>query len=320
MARATDEQVQRWQTEGWVLIPELVPAAEIDAALDDLWLLFPHPEEYHAGGGDRRRAEFDASTDERHLFRADYPDAHLQGPRFRPEQFLGRRTFPFPGSNRLNRLAVHSALVDFAERALMSTDLRLYQMALWAKYTGVADYEQPMHQDQNHSFMPFRAEPGWWHLEGFLYLSDVDEGVAPTRLVDVSRSGGRNVVAPQPPPHQAPELYGVEQSAAGPRGSFLAYRPDVFHRGVNLTRPGGSRFLYSLSFKLGQQDWIAYDNAQPASTVGRFVRFVESCSPRELHLFGVPLPGHPFWNQAMLDAMAERYPKLDLTPWREALG
>ena len=89
---------------------------------------------------------------------------------------------------------------------------------------------------------------------------------------------------------------------------------------MNLTRPGGARFLYSLSFKLGQQDWIGYDSAQPSSTVNRSIRFVESCTPRELNLFGVPLPGHPFWNEAMLAAMADRYPRLDLTPWRDALG
>jgi hypothetical protein len=326
VSRATNQQVKQWQEDGWVLIEELVPRAEIDAALDDLWLLFPRPEEFHAGAGDERREAFVGGSDQRNLFRstpAELLDTEVAPnagtPQFRPEQFLGRKQFPFPGSGALNHLAVHDNLVDFAKRALQSTDLRLYQMAIWAKYTGVANYEQPMHQDHNHSIVPPRAEPGWWHLEGFLYLSDVDHDVAPTRVVGLGHSRGRLSLVPLAPA-EAPELYGVELPAAGPRGSYLAYRSDVFHRGVDLTRPGGSRFLYGLSYKLGGQDWIGYENAQPSSTVGRFIHFAEDCTPEQLALFGVPLPGHPFWNGATLAAMADRYPGLDLDPWREGLG
>lgn len=172
MARATAAHVRQWRERGWVLIPGLVPTAAIDAALEDLWRLYPRPEEYAAGAGGTRRRAFDAGADERALFRSEGvgdavgADGAAAGPAFRPEQFLGRRQFPFPGSGALNRLAVHDALLDFAERALGSTDLRLYQLGVWGKYTGVADYEQPMHQDHNHAVVPPRAEPGWWHVEG----------------------------------------------------------------------------------------------------------------------------------------------------------
>lgn len=151
---------------------------------------------------------------------------------------------------------------------------------------------------------------------GFLYLTDVEaDDLAPTRVVGVDVSGGRLSVHPVSP-DEAPELYAAEVAAAGPRGSFLAYRSDVFHRAVDLTRPGGARFLYNLSFKHAGHDWIGYENVQPSSTVGRFVRFVEGCTPRQLALLGVPRPGHPYWTAAQLDAMAVRYPRLDLGPWR----
>lgn len=308
---------ETWRQRGWVLIPDLIDPAEIDAALEDLWLVVPQPEEFHRGGGGSRRSAFLGGADDRNLFRAGASTA--PGPAFRAEQFLGRSLFPFPGRGALNRLTVHPNLIDFAEAALGSDELRLYQMGVWAKYAGAADYEQPMHQDHNHSVVPPRAEPGWWHLEGFLYLSDVEEGVGPTRLVSVQDSGGRLEVLPQGP-DAAPELYAAEVAAPGRRGSFLAYRPDVFHRAVDLTTEGGARFLYGVAFKLAGQDWIGYENVQPRSVAGRFVRFVEGCTPRELALFGVPLPGHPYWNEAMLEAMAARYPRLDLTPWRHALA
>lgn len=37
---------------------------------------------------------------------------------------------------------------------------------------------------------------------------------------------------------------------------------------------------------------------------------------RQLMLFGFPPPGHPFWTDETLAAMALRYPGLDLTPLR----
>ena len=97
--------------------------------------------------------------------------------------------FAFPGTGALSRLCVHPAIVDFAERALQTTDLRVYQAQVAAKYTGLTNYEQPMHTDRNHSWLPPRPEPPWWHVEGFLYLSDVDDGTAPTHLVSVPRRG-----------------------------------------------------------------------------------------------------------------------------------
>jgi hypothetical protein len=33
-------------------------------------------------------------------------------------------------------------------------------------------------------------------------------------------------------------------------------------------------------------------------------------------LFGFPPPGHPYWTPKTLTGMQQRYPGLDLTPWR----
>lgn len=311
-----EQAVRRWREHGWVLLPGLIPTDEIDAALEDVWTFHPRPEEYHGSDPSPLRDAYLGDRGQR--IRIHRPDDGT-GPAFRNDQFLGRKVFPFPGSGALNRLPLHPRLLDFAERALGRTDLRLYQMSIWTKYTGVTDYEQPMHQDQNHSILPFRAEPPWWHLEGFLYLTDVDEDLAPTRAVDVGVSRGRQRIGTIGP-DEAPELYAGEVSAAGPRGSYLAYRPDVYHRGVDLTRPGGARVLYNVSYKAAGHDWIGFETYQPQATGAPFARLVAECTPRQLAVLGVPEPGHPFWNDAMLDAMAERYPGLDLAPWREALS
>ena len=311
--RAGDDEVARWREHGWVLLEGLVPVDEIDTATDDLHRLFPTSEEYHADpeGETERRLGRPAPVDE-----FPWPPA---GPGFRHDQHRWMGQFPFPGTGALNRLVVQPSIVDFAARALDSTDLRLYQAQVSAKYTGITNYEQPMHTDRNHSWLPAVGEAPWWHVEGFLYLSDVAMSTAPTHLVSVRDSAGRPTTVPLVMPDRDPELYGAEQAAPGVRGSFLAYRSDVFHRGVNLTEPGGARFLLNASYKVAGQDWVGYHTMQSRSTSPHWVAFVEASTPGELALFGFPPPGHPIWSEGLLDATQRLYPRLEMAPWRSMI-
>jgi hypothetical protein len=313
---APEDAIATWRDNGWVLVPGLVPTDEIDAATPDLREQFPTAEQYHADP---------AGELERWLGRPPppRPDAWVwppDGPGFRPEQHRWLGQFPFPGSGTLNRLVVHPAIVDFMERALETTDLRIYQARVNAKYAGSTNYEQPMHTDRNHSFLPPLTEPPWQHVEAFLYLSDVGDGTAPTHLVSVRDSVGRSPTEPLIMPDRDAELYAAERAAAGVRGSLLAYRTDVFHRGVDLTDPAGARFLLNVSFKSAGHDWIGYDSIQSRANSLEWDAFAEASTWRELALFGFPPPGHAIWDVALLDATARRYPKLDLEPWRAALA
>jgi hypothetical protein len=312
--RATDEEVDTWRTEGWVLLDSLIGTDEIDAVLDDLHETFPTNDAYHADpeGETARRKGHPAKKPEIFV----WPD---DGPGFRPDQQFWSDVFPFRGKGALNRICVHPSVVDFAERVLDSDDIRLYQIHATAKYEGVTNYEQPMHADRNHSWLPAIGSPPWWNLEGFLYLSDVTEAENPTRMVSIRDSKGISPATPVLMPNVAPDLYAAERPAVGVRGSYLAYRSDVFHRGAAFGAPGTARFLLALAFKRAGQEWIAYDQAQSRSTGLEWTRFAQRCSPRELALFGFPPPGHPVWTDALLDETQVRYPKMDLGPWREAL-
>jgi len=307
--RASDADVETWQQHGWVLVDGLVPVEHIEAAARDLTELFPAPEDYHA--------DPDGVT-ERWLGRPapdrgwKWPD---DGPGFRPEQHRWVRRFPFGGSGALDRLCVHPAIVDFAERALGTADIRIYQAGASAKYTGLTNYEQPMHTDRNHSWLPPSSRAPWWLLETFVYLSDVDGSSAPTHLVRLTDSAGRSPMVPLLMPQSDPDLYAAERPAAGVRGSLLGYRNDVFHRAVDLTGPQGARFLLNVSFKVAGHEWIGYDGFQSRANDPSWDAFVAASTPRELELFGFPPPGHPVWDEAMLNATAERYPGLDLHPW-----
>jgi hypothetical protein len=151
-------------------------------------------------------------------------------------------------------------------------------------------------------------EPGFWHLETFLYLSDVDEDCAPPRLVPKSRSAV-----------DYEDLYQHEVVATGGRGSLLAYRSDVWHRGTDFLRSDASRFVLVAGFRPAQADWFGYDAFARLGNDRTFRSFASGKSVEELALFGIPRPGHEYWNGATVDAMATQYPGLDVSPWRAAL-
>ncbi|HWE66385.1 MAG TPA: phytanoyl-CoA dioxygenase family protein [Acidimicrobiales bacterium] len=281
----------RWQSEGWALVDGLVPEAEIDAVAGDLERLFA------------------ADTFADYNRAARFGDGSPEGRQFRSTQFQGMRGFPQAGCSTLNDLFVQPRLIEFARLALGDDDLRIYQAALWGKWAGEVNYEQPLHQDGNHSLLPPRMEPGFWHLESFLYLSDVDEGCAPPRVVPRSRSD----VAYD-------HLYEHEVVATARRGSLLAYRSDVWHRGTDFARSDASRFVLVVAFRPARADWFGYDAFPRLGSDVTFRSFAAGKSPEELALFGVPRPGHAYWNEATVDAMAAKYPGLDLSPWRAALG
>jgi hypothetical protein len=312
---ATDNEVATWQRQGWVLLDGLVGTDDIDAAYDDMYRVFPPAEEYHADpeGVTERWFGHPAAPKEAYVW-------PKKGPGFRPQQHRWGGLFPFSGNGALNRLFVHPSVVDFVERALGTNDLRLYQAQVNAKYAGVTNYEQPMHTDRNHSWLPPRSQPPWWFIEAFLYLSDVDDGTAPTHLVPLEHANGHDANEPLILPDWDEKIYASELAAPGVRGSFLAYRTDVWHRAVDLTRPGSHRYILNASYKVAGQDWIGYHSIQSRANSTEWTEFVEASTPRELELFGFPPPGHPVWDAEFLEATARRYPNLDLTPWRATVN
>jgi hypothetical protein len=311
---ATDDEITTWQQHGWVLLEGLVSSEEVDGSLDDLHQIFPTAAAYHADpvGVTRRWLGPRQEHGEESIWPAD-------GPGFRNEQHRWHVEFPFVGSGALNRLCVHPSVVDFAERALGGRHIRLYQSHVTAAYAGLTNYEQPMHMDRNHSWLPPGSTAPWWNLEGFLYLSDVTDEDNPTRVVSVDDSAHVPAITPIVMPETDARLYRSEKRATGVRGSYLAYRSDVFHRGAPFGAAGRARFLLALAFRRAEVEWIGYNQAQSRSTDPEWTRFAQQATPRQLELFGFPPPGHPVWTHEVLAATALLYPRLDLDPWRAAL-
>jgi hypothetical protein len=316
-ARHTAEQTRHFNRHGWVLIERLLMPGEIDAAHPGLFELYPTPEQFHAGAPDPRS---DA-------FRADAAAPANQGddPRFRPLQFAGLKEFPF-AEQALNLLALHPAIIALAEDLLGTPDVRLYQAETFAKYTGVTQYDQPFHADYtNHVMLPPRADGRYRQAQMFLYLSDVTAAHGPTRVVSRELTADVPLMKLSFPrarvsPERMAEWEAAAVSAVGPRGSLLVYAADTVHRGTEMTLAGGGRFFFNLAYRAAGADWVGANPWPRKGIVSDLTPLVEACSPRQLEALGFPPPGHDYWDDTTLQGCADRYPKLDLTPWREALA
>ena len=313
-ARHTAAHAEHFERHGWVLIERLLTAAEIDAAHPGLFDLYPTPEQFHAGGDPRAE-----------VFRRGAAEPANQGTegRFRPQQFVGLKEFPF-ADQTLNLLPLHPAIIAVAEALLHTRDVRLYQAETFAKYTGVTQYDQPFHADYtNHTMLPPRSDGRYRQVQMFLYLSDVTLPHGATRIVSKTLTADVPVMKLSFPRVRVDaERYAQWEAAAvsavGPRGSLLCYGADVVHRGVEMTQPNGGRFFFNLAYRGAGADWVGA-NPWPRKGMVDWTPLVERASVRQLEALGFPPPGHDYWDAQTLRGCADRYPKLDLTPWREAL-
>lgn len=283
-----------WENDGWCVLERFLPTEVLAAAQEGLEREFPSAGDFADEREPQRNAPFRT-------------DSHAVMPRF-----------PFEHA-AFNDLVLHDRLIDLAEEFLGLTDLRLYQAALSAKYSGGAESdEQLLHADYgNHTLVVPRAEVGYQHLELFVYLSDVTADAA-TRMVSRRLTDHIPVERTYLSLNDYADLYDAEIPAVGPAGSVLAYRPDVYHRGIRMTAPRSARFMLHVSFKPAGTDWLG-SQAWPGAAEGMaWHRFANRASVRQLSALGFPPPGHPYWNEMTLAGVAARYPGLDMTPWRRA--
>jgi len=285
----------QWEEDGWCVVRDLLSPETIAAAQAVLPGLVPTAEEFADNENSARNEPFRI-------------DSHRVMPRF-----------PFE-DGALNDIVVHDRIIDLAEQLLGISDLRLYQAMLSAKYgEGALSDEQLLHVDfGNHTLVVPRHEPGYQQLEMFVYLSDVTAETAATRVVSRRLTSDIPVERTYLSQTAYADLYAAEVPAVGPAGSILAYRPDVYHRGVRMTAPGSARFMVHVSYKPAATDWLGSHGLPSAGEDMSWYRFVSGASERQLTVLGFPPPGNPYWTAETLAGVAARYPMLDLSPWQGA--
>ena len=309
--RFTNEHIETWRKEGAVVIHEFFKDKEIEKVTDDFEIIFPG-----------RKAEVEAVNKKKKGEVGNKLPLQLSGKemgRNTIDQFKNFENIPFNCSSALNLISVHPSLIEFARSALKANEVRIYQAQAWAKFTGEADYDQAFHCDfGNHTLTVPSRDECLNSITFIFYFTDVTEAHGPTHYVNRSDSntfeGMRRFLKHREDLQHQKELRKFERSAAGLAGTLLAYGIDVFHRGTNLTEPGGYRYAMTSCFKKAGNDAIGY-TSWPWHFAKPWHKIFEHATPDQLNCFGVPLPGDPFWTEETLSLAQLRYPKWDMTEY-----
>jgi hypothetical protein len=285
-----DDALDEVRSRGFTVVEGFLAPEELRAAQDALWLHFPRPEEYFA-------------DPTRHGLYAE-------------SQFAGMLVFPYRSWD-LNRLGFHPDLVEAAERFFSTTELELYKIELWGKYAGAVDYTQPLHRDYgSHSLVVPRVDGRYRQLTSFIFLSDVTEDDAPTKLVPYD--DGKDV--PFTPLFiEYGRLADVEVAATAPAGSLLMYRSDLLHRGSDFSGTGRSRFSLLADYQMRGTTWAGKISWPSRAPERGWAKALVQASVRERDLFGFPRPGDEYWNEQTVADVGARYPGMDMSPYRKAM-
>ena len=302
--RFNPEHTEAWRRDGGVVIERFFTPEEVAAVVADFEMVFPAPTTVAEGLHEKPAGQIG---------------------RFSEQQFATFAPIPFDCSPALNLIGVHPALVELARELLGADDVHLYQCQAWAKFTGQADYDQPFHCDfVNHTLTVPAEDVADSSVTILCYFTDVSETHGPAHYV--TRPESNTVADPttvlladdaQLARLQA-DLLPLARSSAAPAGSVFPYGIDVYHRGTNMTEPGGRRYAVMACFKRTGNDAVAYhswasDHHKPWSEI------FNHATPEQLSCFGVQSPGDPFWTAVTLERAQRRYPHWDLTPYRAAL-
>lgn len=298
-ARFTPNHIEAWRRDGGVLIENFFTPDEVRAVQADFRTVFAR-----SGGAAEPMVRRKAG----------------EIGRFNAAQFATFEAVPFDCSPALNLIGVHPALIAFARAALDCADVHLYQCQAWAKFTGDADYDQPFHCDFSNHTLTVPSEDATRNSVTILcYFSDVTD--AHGAMHYVTRTDSARVAGPEASLGGDPELQQrllpFERSSAAPAGSIFPYSIDVFHRGTNMTAPGGSRYAVMACYKRAGDDSVGY-HAWPFHHLKPWHCIFDHATPEQLACFGVKPPGDPFWTATTLARAAARYPGWDLTPYRDA--
>lgn len=303
--RFSQDHIRQWREDGFCVIENFFTEEEYLPLLADFEMLYgsvaPPP-----------------GKDEAMVIPED--DENLK--ELKGEVFKHIDTLPYYGSPELNLCSLHPDLIAFARALLGVPEVHLYQSHTWAKYTGLTDYEQTFHCDfGNHTLTCPAEEEALRTVDFIFYLTDVSAEDGALRYV--TKPDARAILGHDRPISgiELDEHYALverEKIAAVPAGSLLAHGIDTFHRGTNLTSPGGRRFSMTVGFKAAGNDQIAFHAWQTGA--GRpWENLMPFATPDQLACLGVPLPGDPFWTPRTVEVTEARWPGIDMEPYKRGL-
>ncbi len=289
----TDYHVDHLLQHGYTLVRGFLTPAELSAARENLLRYFPTAEEL-------------AATPQRYA-------SMLEEAEFQQVEF------PFAG-DALNNVATHPRIIEFVERLLGTREVLLSQSAIWAKYAGTGQFEQPIHLDFEGNTLVYPRDDGIYRQVNFiLYYTDVTQEMGPTCVVPREQTRDSSLWPPFRPRKKYPALYKLEKPILAQAGDMLVFGMRTFHRASEIEAESGVRFSQHLVYRGAACTFSGYHQWSRFGEKPELHRFIEQAAPRQREAIGFPVPGDPYWTQETLQGVAERYPGMDMTPYRQAV-
>ncbi len=292
----SDAHLEEVRTQGFTVMEGFLEPDLLGAAQENLWDIYPRPDVY-----------FSAEEDHRRLVRG---------------QFSGLRHFPFPGG-ALNGLVHHPDLVNAAARYCGTTDLDIYKIELWGKYSGSVDYDQGHHRDfAGHTLTVTKQADDFKMMTTFILLSDVTLETGPTKVVPLAhtRDLARHLGEIEPEvdkigPFGKDTFKDVEISITGPAGSIFIYHPDIVHRGSSLLGHRVARFALLVDYSPVRKRWTGKQSWPTHATSPLWKPAFIPMTPYERTLFGFPAVDDDFWDEQTIRDTGNRYDGMDMSPY-----
>ncbi|MDB5332199.1 MAG: hypothetical protein JWP03_3350 [Phycisphaerales bacterium] len=289
--RISDEHLEHLIQHGYAVVPNFLTPEELAAARRNMLRYVPTAEEL-------------AATPER------YPWVFEEAERLQTE-------FPFV-DDALNHISTHPELISMAERALGTRNVVLSQAAIWAKYAGTGDFEQALHLDyQGNTLVVPRDDGDYRQINLILYYTDVDDEMGPTCVVPSEAAKDEPLWPPFRPRKKHPGLYRKEKQILAKSGTLLIFGMRTFHRASEMTADFGVRLSHHMIWRAAGHAFQGFHLWSHLGEKPELQRFIESTTPRQREALGFPPPGDAYWNEETVEAVALRYPKMDITPYRE---
>jgi len=295
--RHSQEDIEHWRNDGFAVIPGFFSKEEIEPIIADYDRIYG-----------QQHSSANNATEE--------PDEEAKSPlgEFNEHQFRNIDNFPYEGTPEMMMLSLHPSLIAFAREALGVPRVQLYQSHTWAKFTGLADYDQPFHCDfGNHTLTVPSDNPAERAVDIIVYFTDVTKAHGALHYVtkpdsdELLRPGA--VTAPEE--EQQLALRSREKAVTCKAGSLVAHGIDTFHRGTNLTLENGYRYSMTIGYKATGNNNVSYHVWQ-AATGRNWASIFKLATPEQLECIGIPLPGDPYWTSRTLKLTQARWPEWNM--------
>ena len=316
----TPAQLDQFHRDGYLIVPDLFSATEMDAALEAMeQLLYGKP--FAAW-----RAEFAAGQHAKGVSDG-FTTTH--------NHKEGRSQFPV-GMPALDRLIENPRYLDAFEQCLGAPPS--YCNAHLFLRSGPTDQRhapnpwEGYHIDHYTNCLLPPAEHGLYsYVNCGVYLHDVEDDGAPMLVIPGSHHQAAGVFARAfaagnagggslTDLRLATEL-AVPVPSTARRGSALFYSSYLIHAAQPFRNKSAQRALWTLSMCRQDNDrWTRFANPFLYGEREFMMPFFTATTPRVRALFGWPPPGHPYYTEQTLGLLARLYPDMDLVPYRQALG